>query len=66
MRNPMMGIRSWPADQRTAYYREQANNIRQMVEAEPLAKIRARLLARAEQYEVLAKRLGENLHGRLA
>ena len=45
---------SRPIPQRIALYRSEADRLRRMAEAEPIAAIRAELLAVARQYEQLA------------
>ena len=45
---------SQPVPQRVALYRSEADRLRRMAEAEPIAAIRAELLAVARQYEELA------------
>ena len=43
-----------PIPQRIAHYRSEAERLRRMAEAEPIAAIQAELLAMARQYQQLA------------
>ena len=45
---------SQPVPHRIAHYRSEADRLRRMAEAEPIAAIRAELLATARQYQRLA------------
>ena len=45
---------SQPIPQRIAIYRSEADKLRRMAEAEPIAAIQAELLAIARQYQQLA------------
>jgi hypothetical protein len=46
-----------PNSERAAHYREQAQRLRALADAEPLGEMRDQLLALVEQYEDLVKRL---------
>jgi hypothetical protein len=48
---------SWPIPQRIAHYENEADRLRRLAEAEPIAAIRDELLAVARQYESLAEGL---------
>jgi len=52
-------IRSWPASQRSPHYQELATKLRRMAELETMPKMRAQLLALADQYQQLAMSLRE-------
>jgi hypothetical protein len=54
MREP---VRSWPNERRAAHYREQAEKLRDMAEAEPRGELRDQLLALAAQYSDMAANL---------
>jgi hypothetical protein len=54
-------IRSGSARQRAANYRDRADKLRKMADADPVEKIRTLLLEAARQYQELASSLiGEN------
>jgi predicted transposase YbfD/YdcC len=48
---------SSPIPQRIAHYKSEADRLRRMAEAEPIAAIRDELLAVARQYDILAEGL---------
>jgi hypothetical protein len=50
-------ILSWPASQRSAHYNELSAKLRRMAEIETVPKMRAQLLALANQYRELAMSL---------
>jgi hypothetical protein len=53
----MESLPHWPNSERAAHYREQAKKIRALAEAEPPGEMHDRLIAVAEQYEMLVRRL---------
>src|SRR5690242_2238035 len=52
----MESLPHWPNSERAAHYREQAQKIRALAEAEPPGEMHDQLIAVAEQYEMLARR----------
>jgi hypothetical protein len=53
-------VRSWANARRAAHYREQAEKLRDMAEAEPPGDLRDQLLALAAQYADLAANLAKS------
>ena len=53
----MESLPHWPNNERAAHYREQAQKIRALAEAEPPGEMHDQLIALAEQYEMLVRRL---------
>jgi hypothetical protein len=51
----MESLPYWPNSERAAHYREQAQKIRALAEAEPPSEMHD--IAVAEQYEILVRRL---------
>ena len=49
--------RSWPNERRATHYREQAEKLRDMAEAEPRGELRDQLIALAAQYDEMAANL---------
>jgi hypothetical protein len=47
----------WPNSERAAHYREQAQKLKALAEAEPPGEMRDQLMALVEQYEDLVERL---------
>ena len=57
-------IRSWPASQRSTHYQKMAAKLHRIAELETVPKLRAQLLALANQYQELAVSLrGKPLAG---
>ena len=53
----MESLPHWPNRERAAHYREQAQKIRALAQAEPPGEMHDQLIAVAEQYEILVRRL---------
>ena len=53
----MESLPHWPNAERAAHYREQAQKLRELAEAEPPGDMHDQLAALAKQYDALAERL---------